>query len=331
MTRNARTHKRKYRCRPLWVLQLKDTMCYLAGMASIINTYPLADRANSLSCQPLLFVSAGRSGTTLLRSMLVAGGQIAIPPETQRIHTAIRKFVSLRHIGWADLSRVIISLFESHQLFEVWETNLQPTYQVVENLPRRERSLARIIDEVFMCYAAQQHPEATAWGDQSPLHTFFLPWITRAFPCGKYLHLLRDGRDAIASLLERGKHMDNGPSLEAATLRWKTSVVRVQALQEALAPGQFLEIRYEALVSEPQKTLEEICAFANLEYRPAMLRYWEAPTTVEHRHMPYHRNIGKPVFTSSIGTWRTRLSPAQQEYVLAQTSDMLRTLGYGDV
>jgi protein-tyrosine sulfotransferase len=331
MTHHVRAHRRKYRCQPLWILRLKDTVCYLAGMASIINAYPLADRANSLSCQPLLFMSAGRSGTTLLRSMLVAGGQIAIPPETQRIHVAIRKFVSLRHIGWADLSRVIISLFESHHWFELWESSLQPAYQVVENLPRRERSLARIIDEVFMCYAAQQHPEATAWGDQSPIHTFFMPRIARAFPQGKYLHLLRDGRDAIASFLERGKYMESGLGLEDATLRWKTSVIRARALQEELAPGQFLEVRYEALVSEPQKNLAEICAFANLEYRPAMLRYWEASTTVEHRHMPYHHNIGKPVFTTSIGAWKTRLSLTQQEYVLAQTSDMLQTLGYGDV
>jgi len=33
------------------------------------NPFPLADQANSLSCQPLLFVSSGRAGTTLLRSM----------------------------------------------------------------------------------------------------------------------------------------------------------------------------------------------------------------------------------------------------------------------
>jgi hypothetical protein len=216
--------------------------------------------------------------------MLATGGQIAIPPETQRVHTAVRKFVSLQHLGWADLSRVIIALFESHRLFHMWEINLYPAYQAVVDLPKSERCLARVIDQVFKCYAAQQFPDASSWGDQSPIHTFFLPWIVPVFPQARYLHLVRDGRDAIASLIERGKFIEGGISLEEATYRWMTSIDRSRVVQKRLGPSQFLEVRYEDLVSEPTKTLEQICAFVDLEYKACMLHYWESPTTIEHRY-----------------------------------------------
>ena len=327
---HAVTNTREYRCLPNWVVRLVDAGRYLAGMMPTVNRYPLADHTRSLSCQPLFIISAGRSGTTLLRSMLVVGGQIAIPPETQVIHIAVRKFLSLRHIGWADLCRVIVSLFESHNLFHMWGVNLYPVYRKVIYLPKKERCLARIVDEVFMCYAAQQFPDATVWGDQSPIYTFFLPRIFSVFPHAKYLHLVRDGRDAIASLVERGRLLKGGMSLEEATYRWVTSVERVWSLQRRLSDNQFLEVRYENLVSEPAETLKKVCKFIGVEYKASMLDFWKSPTTIEHKYNEYHRNLSKPVFTDSIGKWTERLSPDEQQYVLAKTSGLLQRLGYLD-
>ncbi len=320
--------KYRYRIFPLWMIRLWDNSRYFMRKLRLNNRYPLADRAGSLSCRPMFIISAGRSGTTLLRSMLVAGGKIGIPPETQVIQLAVRRFSNLQYLGWADLSRLIVALFESHELFELWEANLYPVYQKVADLPENERSVARIVDEVFKCYLAQQFPEATVWGDQSPIHTFYWPWLLAAFPKGKYLHLLRDGRDAIASLIERGKHLERGMTMEEATKRWVTSVRYARELQSRVSPDMFLEARYEDLVTEPAVTLERISKFIGIEYSEKMLDFWKLPTTIEHRTQVYHRNLGKPVSTSSIGRWTERLLPEQQEYILFHTSSFLEQLGY---
>jgi hypothetical protein len=288
----------------------------------MFRRYPLADPVDSLSCAPLFIVGSGRTGTTLLRSMLVAGERIAIPPEIQVIRTAVRRYLSLQFIGWADLSRLIVALFESHNLFPLWDINLSPVYQTVINLSPQERSLARIIDEVLKCYAVQQFPKATMWGDQSPINTFYWPWISKTFPNAKYLHLLRDGRDTIASLIGRGL------DLESATERWVTSISQCSALQEHVAADQFLEVRYETLVQETEQTLKLICEFLALAYDAQMLDFWKLPTTIEHKHQEYHRNLGRPVFTDSIGKWNQRLSPAEQAYVSSRTADLLEKFGY---
>jgi protein-tyrosine sulfotransferase len=321
-SRGNRTWRKKYQSPPLPIVELRDRSRYLAGLVLDVRRYPLACPQDCHAPQPLLMVSAGRSGTTLLRSMLVTGGQIAIPPETQVVHLAARKFVSCQHLGWPDLARLIVALFESHRLFHIWDTDLRSAYQQAMQLDRSERSLARIIDMIFACYANQHFPEASIWGDQSPIHTFFLPWVTSIFPRAKYLHIVRDGRDVISSFVARG---DN---LEEATYRWLEAVRRALHLGKRLAPDQWSEIQYEQLVSRPVESLKMISRFVGIDYTPCMLDFWQAPTTVEPTYHSHHSNLTKPVFTDSIGKWRERLSPSQQSYVQDKTSGLLERLGY---
>jgi hypothetical protein len=254
--------------------------------------------------------------------MLVVGGQIAIPPESLVIPAAVRRFLSLRHLGWADLSRLIVSLFESTAHFDLWKTNLYPVYQVLLTMPEPERSLARVIDEVFKCYTEQQFPEAILWGDQSPGNTLHLPRVYRTFPGARYLHLIRDGRDAISSMVARGR------TVEETTLRWKTSIKAAVNLQDQIGPEQFLEVRYESLVREPLRTLADTCTFLGIEYLPSMLDFWKQPTTLEHRVYEHHRNLAKPLFTDSIGKWTERLSIEEQQYVTSQIADWLQYFGH---
>ena len=138
------------------------------------------------------------------------------------------------------------------------------------------------------------------------------------------MHLLRDGRDVISSMVER----HGGDYIHEAAYRWKTSIRRTHEIQKRLPPEQYLEVRYERLATDSENTLKEICMFLEVEYKAAMLDYWKLPSTIEHKFKSFHKNLEKPVFSSSIGKWRERLNPVQQEYVLSQISGELRELGY---
>lgn len=322
-------YKKKYADWPLWVIRLFDLTINSGQLLLPVNRYPVADPANTLRCNtPLFITSAGRSGTTLLRSMLVAGGEIAIPPETQVVHTAVRRFLAQRHLGWQQLCQSIISLFESHPNFYMWDINLGLAYSKALSIPKTERCLARIIDEVYGSYSEQKFPGAILWGDQSPIHTFHIRPIAAVFPQAKYLHMVRDGRDAIASHIERSQYVEKEVTLEEATYRWKESIKRMQALKAKLDPAYYVEIRYEDLVTSPVDTLNKICAFIAVQYGPEMIDFWKSDTTIEHKYRPHHRNLAKPLFTSSIGKWQERLSPEAQKYILAETAPLLELLGY---
>ena len=303
-------------------------------LASVIGTigkspekyYPLFCETDQIFEQPVFIISSGRSGTTLMRSMLAAGGQIAIPAETQILHTLPIKYNATRSQGWDMQVRSIVASFESHHNFPLWQVNLADAYGKLLVLPENERSLARIIHEVNFAYAAQAFPESEVWGDQSPLHTFYLPTINRVFPMARYMHLLRDGRDVVSSMVTR--HGDD--YLFEAVLRWKTSLRRINQFRKGLSTDRFIEIRYENLVREPELTLQKVCDFIGIDYTQRMLDYWKLPTTIEHKIESFHENLGKPVFDSSIGKWRERLTKQQQDYVMKHLAKELHHLGYLD-
>jgi len=316
--------KKKYRYVPVFQARLENAWGGI--VRKLFNQYPLSDRKGTLSCEPVFIVSAGRSGTTLLRSMLAASFQIAIPPETQIIHQLVSKFYTIQNLHWKDICRLVVSSFESHQLFPLWDTNLYPAYKKAFDIPEEDRCLARIIDEVFKTYAEQHFPSALCWGDQSPAHTFFLPTIQSVLPTGKYIHLVRDSRDVVSSFITRF----GVEKMQEATYRWVESVKRVQKFQSKVNVDQMIEVKYEDLVKNPEPKLVQICNFVGITYKSSMLDYWKLPTTIEHKFQSYHQNIGKPVFTSSIGKWKEKLTKDQQDYVLSHTEYYLKLKGYLD-
>lgn len=295
------------------------------------NRYPLAAAPGTLSCQPLIFVTAGRSGTTLLRSMLAVTGEIAIPPESYALSFAALQYQAMQEQSWYNLTRLIVSLFEGFEKFELWEMTLHPVYVKGRSLPPDERSLARLIDLVFTEYAQAHFPQATLWGDQTPQNCHRLPWIMQTFPQAKYLHVLRDGRDVVASYLQSGavaSYVAPEETVAFALDRWQTAVRAADYARRHLPDEQFLEIRYEQLVQAPEATLQRVCRFAGMAYQPAMLDYWQAETTVEHRYQSHHQNLTQPVFSSSIGRWRERLDNQQQAQVQQSLAPLLAQLGY---
>jgi hypothetical protein len=102
----------------------------------------------------------------------------------------------------------------------------------------------------------------------------------------------------------------------------------VQALRKNIGPNQLLEIRYEELVAHPAEVLELISGHMGIEYTAKMLDYWKLPSTLEYKYQVHHRNLNKPVFTSSVGKWKERLTQEQQIYVMSKISNLLETLGY---
>lgn len=315
--------RRKYRSRSLFssvVLKRLGT-----ALRSLTQTYPLS-LPDSTDLKPVFIISSGRSGTTLLRSMLVASGQISIPPETQNIHTLAVKFLSYTGLKWENLSRLMIADFESHHNYFMWETNLAPLYQKVIDLPAENRSLATIIDQVYMFYAAEKFPDAKIWGDQSPIYTFQLPTLLKVFPHARFIHMLRDGRDVISSMVTR--HGEG--YLTEAIHRWKKSIEITEKFQKQMPTERYLEVRYEHLVEQSEQTLQNISDFIGIEFTPNMLEYWHLPSTVESKHKSFHQNLAKPVFSSSVGKWRERLSQEQIDIMLAEIDEPLRLKAFID-
>ncbi|HET8654391.1 MAG TPA: sulfotransferase [Longimicrobiaceae bacterium] len=108
--------------------------------------------------------------------------------------------------------------------------------------------------------------------EKSPDHARYVPEIKRLLPRSRIIHLIRDPRDVVASLLAASDGWGKAwapKTPAAAAMMWVTSVRAACEAGRALGPDEYLEIRYEQLLSDPEATLAHAARFLGLAWDPA--------------------------------------------------------------
>ena len=267
--------------------------------------------------QGVLVLGVRRSGTTLLRVMLDRHPRLAVPDESYFVPQLAR-----RHRGTVDVQELVEDL---RRLPTLVEWGLAP-----ESVARRLRpgmAPGEAITAIFAAYAAERHKPW--WGDKTPLYMQSLPTLERLFPGARFVHLIRDGRDAALSVLAVPEGIMTagwGHPRDAAgfACQWATEVRAARALGERVGPGHYLEVRYEALVADPEAELRRVCAFLGLEYDEAMLDYAGKSDSAKKEHQ---QRLNEPPRVG-VRDWRTELSPADVAAFEAVAGALLDELGY---
>ncbi|MDH5236917.1 MAG: sulfotransferase, partial [Acidimicrobiia bacterium] len=153
---------------------------------------------------PALFVvGCGRSGTTLLRSMLDAHPELAIPGESHFLRRMLRLRRRYEHGSQFDLERYVADLSRDVR-FRRWVADPEPLIERIR--AGRPLSLADAVRATFGAYARSQ--DKIRWGDKTPDYVTMMPAISELLPEARFVHLIRDGRAVAASLA----HQSWGPS-----------------------------------------------------------------------------------------------------------------------
>lgn len=293
------------------------------GVAGAIQRrYAAASRDPASGPLPRLYqgvfvLGVRRSGTTLLRVMLDRHPELAIPDESYFIPQLAR-----RHRGAVNARRFVDDLRRLPTLID-WGVSAE---SVAERLAPA-MSPGRAIACVFEAYAARHGKRF--WGDKTPLYMQHLDAVERLFRGTLYVHLIRDGRDAALSFLSvpTGIMTEGwGHPRDAAgfACQWATEVRAARALGERVGRGRYLEVRYEALVAEPEAELRRACAFLGLEYDDAMLDYAGKTESARKEHQ---QRLNEPPRVG-VRDWRTEMAPSDVAAFEAVAGELLDELGY---
>lgn len=169
-----------------------------------------------------------------------------------------------------------------------------------------------------------RHPVVV--GDQTPNYVLALPYLEHLFPDARYLHVVRDPRDVVASILPLGFGAD---SAAVAASDWNECVAGWWAAERRVPPDRRCEVRYEDLVSDPQVTLERLAEF--LDTAPPGPDAAESLRVDVHglaRLAPHHQRLGLPIDDRSIGRHQHDLSARDRSLVEAITYAGLLSYGY---
>lgn len=221
-----------------------------------------------LSKSPTLFiVSSGRSGTTLLISILNASQQIHIPYESDFIARAYPFYQQKKHFGDSDYQK-ITKLFIQASQPQGW--GMTESYLLSYLKKSKPQTFAEINSAICAAYHGKKGTENSLWGIKAPVLIASINRILSVYPSAKILHIVRDGRDVCLSYqnIHAKSQVKFGPKgLLANALYWIDGLRRIE---DARSSKQIYEFRYEDLLIDPQAELQKICDFIGIEYDEAM-------------------------------------------------------------
>ena len=207
--------------------------------------------ADGICRNPIFIVGSPRSGTTALGHALDKHPDLWTSKEAYVLY---RLFGNGRAAG----------TWEQH-----WE-RANPSWLRAQGVERSE-FLGFLGLGINAMYSSRS--EGRRWVDPTPLNTLMIDDVAEMFPGAAFLHLVRDGRRVVRSMLsfresierERGPVPDNEmPSwthdFEAACESWANHVDIVARFEDA-NPGRCLTTRNEDLVVDPAAAMSRILGF----------------------------------------------------------------------
>jgi hypothetical protein len=259
---------------------------------------------------PFFIVGCGRSGTTLLRTMLNQHSQVAIPLESLFITDYLRADPGTP----AETFRRLI--LKEYELGE-WGIPFAP-----EDFDGCV-SAKDFIDRAHDVYA--RHFGKSIWGQKTPRFVRYGHLLKRHYPGAKFVNVIRDPRAVVSSLIRSNVHNSN---VYFASRRWLRDVHAGLTLQEAY-PEDVISIQYEVLVKSPEETLHQVCDFLGIEFEPALLAYHKKGTSeYGEYYAQIHAKLNEAPDPTRIEAWRKHLVPRQMALIESLCGETMRAFGY---
>lgn len=224
-------------------------------------------RSKILKKYPKIFVvSSGRSGTTLLISILNASQQIYFPYESDFIARAYPFYQQEQNFSRPNYQEIVKFFRETSQPKGWGMTEEYLLSFLKERAPQTLRDINTIICEA---YHQKQGTEDLMWGIKAPVLIASIDRILAVYPEAKIIHIVRDGRDvclSYKSVHEKSKVKFGPQGVFANALYWVDGLRQVERFHQ----HQVYEFRYEDLLKNAEYELKNLCDFLAIEYDPSM-------------------------------------------------------------
>jgi len=260
---------------------------------------------------PIFIGGCPRSGTTLLRVMLDSHPDVACGSELRLVHV----FANL----WRNVRDTRGTVLNQH--FGVTDGKLKSYF-------------AAPIGEILERFRMGQGKARVA--EKTPANITVFPLLHELFPESPLIHIIRDGRDVVASLQgmswtdeRNGRAMDIVSDVGAAAATWVECVRAGLAMRECQGAENFYhEIRYEALIQDPLQALASLLRFLGLQWNDQLLEFHRNPRILGGTEESSARQVALPLYTNAIGRWRRDLTAEQLDTVMAVAGSLLGELEY---
>lgn len=260
----------------------------------------------------------------MLGLMLHAHPRIAIPPEHRFL---LPVYFGRREFGDLDdsrcrrkLAKMIVGSREGRDLADLGlDAN-----EITERIAKDGSTVGAALGIVLRAYADRF--DKVRWGDKRPGYHSYVWVIQRMFPDAQFINLVRDGRDAVASMKKSLPH-EYGTTYRRAQA-WVEAIEHGAEARRQLRSDSFYELQYEHLVNEPEKHLTALCDFLGEPFDEAMLSPEAVAAQVVPERKQHHSRTRQEVSGTSVGNFRGGLERWEVELCDAVMREHLEAYGY---
>lgn len=236
----------------------------------------------------VFIVGVGRSGTSLLQSMLAAHPDIRAFPET----SFLRRYpfsIARSPCGFLD------------------DRALERVEGFSDRLAKLNGVIARedMID-AYMDVVSDLNGRAVL--DKDPRLVEFIPNLYKSFGgCVKVVHIFRDPRDVLAS--KKKAAWSSGRHLIEYLV---ASYVQLRDACKAEHQYEILSISYESLIENPKDCLVSVLEYIGLPYNDSVLDHANAAKSLVHgSELAWKKETFRPVNADNSGKWSKELQPVE--------------------
>jgi len=267
---------------------------------------------------PMFFiVGRPRTGSTLLRTLFDAHPNVTIPQEWPMLLALYRRFGKVTYWDSCILEDFYDTLFQ-HLRISYWEITNWPRFDK-EDLHTSLRAcegeqtfetIFKVVYSHYQSYFDKKKP--LLFGDKNPVYSNQTAMLARIFPSAKFIHLTRDYRDNLVSMLDVDFELPN-PAL--LTYRWKYSWKAIESVA-AKCPERFLTLRYEDLVADAPARFDELCDFLGIPFVSSIFQFHLKKDQIKNSFPKevidrYFSSLFQPIDSSRVGVYKNRLSKRQ--------------------
>jgi hypothetical protein len=264
---------------------------------------------------PIFVTGMSRSGKTLMRGLLSSHSRIVVSRRTEMWTRFYERFGDLALD--ANLDSCLKAMGDRAQIVALG----LDADRVRDEFRRGPRTYPRLFALIHEHHA--ERSDKPRWGDQSGgLESFSAP-ILDAYPDARFVHMMRDPRDRYVALVAK-RGGARRLTLERSTLQWRRSA-RQARRNTIRRPDAYRVVSYEALATDTERTMRDVCAFLGEPFEPRMLRMESEARYDDARAAS---PAGLPITAAYVGCHRERLDGWARRFVGTVARPEMRTFGY---
>ncbi|MGF1590400.1 MAG: sulfotransferase [Pleurocapsa sp.] len=267
---------------------------------------------NNLIKSRIFLVGCPRSGTTLLQSLLAAHPDIASFPESKFFQELVypgsrRSKLKLASQNARKTFEHFLDDIEHKEMKYLLPKNAVFNYQYTKAFVRILDTLAAREDKHF-------------WLEKTPSHLQRINYIEQGVKKAKFIHIIRNGKDVVASLYETtNKYPEiwgGSRTIERCIERW---INDVNISYSHIHKPNHLLVNYEHLVEQTQLVLTEICQFLEIKFSKTMIQnYAVSARGLIRKHESWKNSVSQKIHQEKSSKFYTIFDEAQRKYIKQQ-------------